>query len=359
MPLNLDLDDINRAGIVLAIIISIATYSYLEEVRLFFTNSYLFLGNTWHMFAAYLFSILFGLILIIFLIWILFKSLKFSVRKILNKIEKSKAFQKEKDAVENLLEADLAYDEQILTDKIKEIKNFTNKAKVNRKLKIFIPELKKRLAKARELLDEIERDKRVTERESKLIQIKKEIEQRNEENRIKGTYNQSDKDLILYLLKANEKYVFIKEGLSKKQIDALEKKGFEQINEYSIKENRFIRVLVKQKLNHSKTHTFLVWDTIRLIKEIDGVKNIQEYNTVNADITFTFKNKKYALEIETGTLLGKKQQAQEKVTYLNKNYSKRWMFIISNKNLLSKYNKLGFTAQRKQVSENLKILLKN
>jgi hypothetical protein len=120
---------------------------------------------------------------------------------------------------------------------------------------------------------------------------------------------------------------------------------------------KYIRVLVKSRPSNSEKHNFLVWDTLRLLREFKEIKNIQEHLTVEADITFYFKNKKYALEIETGTLLKKKKQTEEKIDYLNKKYHKRWMIIVSNKNLLPKYQKLGFSSQRNKVFENLNKLL--
>ena len=92
----------------------------------------------------------------------------------------------------------------------------------------------------------------------------------------------------------------------------------------------------------------------QLLKE-EKVNNIL---SIDADITFKFNNKKYALEIERGDLLRKDKQAQEKVAELTRKYRKRWMFIVSNKNFLSGYQKLGFSTQRRWVSENLKKLLK-
>jgi len=357
MPIDIDIEYIPKIGVVVGVIIAIITYPHLDEIKLFFTNKYLFLANMWHLFIAYLFPIIFSLIIIIILAVILFKSLKFSVNKILNKIKKARALKQEEIDVESLLGAEQEYDEEKLISEIESIKHFTNRIRANRKLKRFNQELKKRLVKARELLSEIKRDKRVTERESRLTQIKKEIEQKDEENRIKSTYEESDDELILYKLRADETNVFKTERLSKNQIKTLEKNGFEQKTEYSVFEKKYIRVLVKPKLNHSRTHVFLVWDAKRLLNNFEGIRNIQEHLVVEADIIFTFKNKKYALEIETGTLLGKKQQTQEKIESLNKKYPQRWMFIVSNKNILPKYQKLGFSSQRKWVSENLKKLL--
>ena len=80
--------------------------------------------------------------------------------------------------------------------------------------------------------------------------------------------------------------------------------------------------------------------------EILELKNIEEHFTKDADVTFKHKNKYYAIEIETGTLLKNPRQLAEKVQYLNIKYKDRWMFLVTNKNLLSKYKKYGLTTQR-------------
>jgi hypothetical protein len=90
---------------------------------------------------------------------------------------------------------------------------------------------------------------------------------------------------------------------------------------------------------------------------IDG-DSIREHLTKDADITFKYEDKWYALEIETGNLLRKRKQLEEKVAYLNKKYKKRWMFIVSNKNLVSHYRKYGFATPRKGVEENMQKYLK-
>jgi len=135
------------------------------------------------------------------------------------------------------------------------------------------------------------------------------------------------------------------------------KGGYYSVSEYCMINNKLDNFLVKPKLNHSPTHAFLVWNAKKLLEKIKGVDEIKESLTKDADITFKFNNKIYALEIEKGDLLYKKNQLYEKVNYLNKKYPKRWMFIVSHRDLASKYGKFGFTSQRKEVSENLSKLL--
>lgn len=279
--------------------------------------------------------------------------------------DKTKLEKKEADEAEMLLNKVFPIDEQQLTIDIERIQHLIKRSKVNRKLKRYLPELKKRLAKAIELLETARKErfeKKISEEVEKKTQEKeiltRENEELEEENRIKSSRDEANLGTVRYLLRAYEIPVFKKEKLNRNQIKALEEDGFEQVNEYSLVEQKFIRVLIKRRANQSPTHTFLVWDAMRLLKKIKGASNIWEHETVDADVTFKFNNRKYALEIEKGTLLGKKKQTQDKIDYMNKKYRKRWMFIVSNKNLLSKYKKLGFTTTRKRVSEDLDILLK-
>ena len=89
------------------------------------------------------------------------------------------------------------------------------------------------------------------------------------------------------------------------------------------------------------------------------VTRIGTHDTRDADITFIHYNKKYAIEIETGTLLKKIRQLKNKTHYLNNKYPHRWFFVVSNRNLQSQYKKYGITAQRSRVSETLTKMLEN
>ena len=117
-------------------------------------------------------------------------------------------------------------------------------------------------------------------------------------------------------------------------------------------------MLVKQILNHSSTHTFLVWSLVRMLGKVSGVYHIEESDTKEADIIFKYRRIEFALEVETGTLLGKSQQTQKKIEHLDERFGNRWMFVVSNEKLASKYRKLGFVTTRKRVLEDLQNMLK-
>jgi F0F1-type ATP synthase membrane subunit b/b' len=152
--------------------------------------------------------------------------------------------------------------------------------------------------------------------------------------------------------------VYLKEDLTKKEIKVLVENDFRQVNEYDLIEKKRIPVFVKPFHHHSIAHTFLVWSARRLIESF-GIEDVREYFTVDADLVFSWKGEEYAIEVECGSLIGKKNQLKEKVGNLNKKYPGRWMFIVSHRDLLKKYKKFGKTVTRSKVREKLKKMLKS
>lgn len=190
-------------------------------------------------------------------------------------------------------------------------------------------------------------------------QEQKEIEELEGKKRMIEWQIQDDKRMFLEKLDTYSNRVFKKENLSRKEFQALIEDGFKQVNEFCVLEKKRIPVLVKPFGNHTISHEFLVWSTKRLLKKTEGIKKIQEHLTRDADLTFEFNRKEFALEIEKGELLRKHQQLKEKIDYLNENYPDRWIIVVSNRDFFTKYKKFGFTSTRKRLSENLPKLLKN
>jgi len=263
-----------------------------------------------------------------------------------------------------------------LKEKVREtITNYYNNHDI--KLEQFIESLKEVLKELRgyEELDE-QRDrveKELKEKKNQLIEWahersvlrinaekeakEKELWALEEKEQMIRNRLENNKNEILERLDADSNRVFQKNKLAEKEINALLGSEYNFVNEYSILEKRRIPVLIKPFGNHSFSHEFLVWDLKRLLDKTNGIKNIQEHLTRDADITFIFKNKTFALEVETGKLLSKHNQLKEKIDYMNKKYSKRWMFIVSHRKLATKYRKFGLTSARSRMSENLSKLL--
>jgi hypothetical protein len=166
-----------------------------------------------------------------------------------------------------------------------------------------------------------------------------------------------EKKRILRKLDWQGTSVFYKEELNDEECEVLKEHNYKQVNEYDIFSRQVRPFLVKCPLNHSPTHTFLVWSMKKLVEEIKDVDKIEEHLTKDADLTFRYKKKYYALEIETGNLLSKKDQLQQKVLSLNRKYGKRWMFVVSNQEDLPAYRKWGKSTQRTEVEKVLETWL--
>jgi cell fate (sporulation/competence/biofilm development) regulator YlbF (YheA/YmcA/DUF963 family) len=216
----------------------------------------------------------------------------------------------------------------------------------------------KKISSINKIMGEKEQKERISSLRDKEYKLKLEIEELDKEIYLKEMIAKDKIDEIARSLDIYNHPVFLKDNLNERQIVSLLENHYFKINEYCILNKKIKTFLVNPKSNHSKTHTFLVWNVRELLKSFEGVEKIREHDSIEADITFRYKSKNYALEIETGTLLGKKKQTQDKVKSLNEKYSERWFFIVSNKNLLSKYRKLGPTVQRKEVYNKLKQILR-
>jgi len=218
--------------------------------------------------------------------------------------------------------------------------------------------LKDLLKKIRGLIEDKEHEARKAEQEKEKRRRELILEDLDKKIYLKQMVEEDKKRELLNQLNIYEHPVFRKDSLNEKQIIALLEDGYSKVNEYCIIKKKLVTFLIKPVSNHSRTHTFLVWNVRELLKRMDGVDKVREHESVDADLTFKYKSKIYALEIETGTLLGKKKQTQDKIDFLNLKYPKRWFFIVSNKTLLPKYSKLGSSTQRNGVLEKLQKMLK-
>ncbi len=286
------------------------------------------------------FLLIIGLICIIpVTIYLHNKSLKKSKEK-QEEIEISKS---EKLVIQKLLEKNIdSENSEKLKEFIKEIKKvfFWGDGSKQIKEKLVYAKTQLKIALQKESLHEIYQEK--DELKQEINELKKIKQKKEQELRTK-------KEDILEHLDIDENNVFLMEDLTKKEIEALKEEGFKKINEYDpiLQENS--NFLVKQVLNHHLTHTLLVERTKKMLLQYLEYNEVKIHDTRDADITFKVGNKKYAFEIETGNLLGKKVQLREKVEELNRRYKKNWYFIVSNQNLLTKYRKYGKSTPRSGV----------
>ena len=189
-------------------------------------------------------------------------------------------------------------------------------------------------------------------------ELKEEIEEMEKRKRELEQTQEDKNRKIIDDMETYENTVFKKSELNTEQIELLKEEDYMSANEYDLLERKVIPVFIEKIMNHSRTHTFLVWSTKKLLEKRFKVEDIQWHDTKDADITFKYKGKYYAIEIETGTLLKKNRQLAEKIIFLNRKYPHRWIFLVSNRNLITQYKKYGITCQRNDIEKTLLKILK-
>lgn len=340
--------------IILALVI-LFSFLFFGSIALFIIETYhllieiIPLRNQW---TVYLTALIIICILLITGYTYFVVSLINSLRN--KRILKAKIKKEQKiieDFINNKLEHDCSEDLQELIDEFK--KNeflYESLEPYEEDIENKMTEIKKvmKKLKEKEKMLELKEEKEILEKEIKELEYQKQKKQETDEEELESVKDELE-------LETNP--VFYKEGLDDKEIQILKQERYKQKNEYSLTDKETLPFFIKPKSNHSLTHIFLVWSIVRILGDYDEIEDIKEHNSVDADITFKCNNKKYAIEVETGNLLKKKKQLQKKITDLNKKYKDRWMFVVSNKNLLSKYRKYGLSTQRTQVEENIDKLI--
>jgi conjugal transfer ATP-binding protein TraC len=140
---------------------------------------------------------------------------------------------------------------------------------------------------------------------------------------------------------------FRKSKLSKDEVKFLLEKGYKIAKYKRLASNKKEEFLLKPRHNESIIHFFVTYD-IKEYLESKGIK-VKLYVTKKPDVVFEFKNKKWAIEIETGTKIKKdRKMILDKVKYLKKNYDK-WFFVITNNHNLPEYKKVGETIELRSI----------
>jgi len=343
---NTPLGDKLFVGIVIVVAIGLVLYKFINDAGY---------ENIIHTMQAVLFWIIEGILIIFslfgFIYFWIHREKRWRAR-----IEKIQRIERETEQIHQFLKLDV---HNLSTEAIKVLLNpqLNPRKYLPESLEKYQEQMNNQLKAMRERLPIQEQKDSIRALEREKYQIKQEIQQLKEEKRQKQWNEDNQKDERKRKLNLGYREVLYKKNLKPEDYSLLKEAGYKQKNEYSILLKKTITVFVYPVMNHSPTHTFLVYETRKLLENM-FIKNITSHETKDADLTFKYGNKYYAVEIETGTLLRKKKQTLEKISYLNTKFQKRWLIIVSNKNLLAKYRKLGNATPRNRVEENLKKMLK-
>jgi hypothetical protein len=107
--------------------------------------------------------------------------------------------------------------------------------------------------------------------------------------------------------------------------------------------------LFKPFFHESPRHAITVFEIAEYLKQYSNVK-VKQFLSRSPDIVFTVNKKKYAIEVETGTILKRnKNQIYGKIANLKYYYNKNWFFVVTDRNLVKTYRRFGKTYSKRNV----------
>ncbi|MCK4997115.1 ATP-binding protein [Candidatus Pacearchaeota archaeon] len=149
------------------------------------------------------------------------------------------------------------------------------------------------------------------------------------------------------------KRFFHKKYLKKDEIKFLLDESY-QIKKYkNLLNDKMEEFVLQPRHNESFMHLFMTHNISEFLEK-NGIET-KLYTTKKPDIVFEINGKKYAIEIETGSVLSKVSRMKEKLKVLNQ-YEK-WFFVITDKNKVKKYKKFGDAVDKRYLKLKLNKVL--
>jgi len=150
------------------------------------------------------------------------------------------------------------------------------------------------------------------------------------------------------------KRYFHKKNITKYEVKYLLNNDY-QIKKYkNLLNGRMEDFLLLPRHNESFTHLFLTKNISEFLEK-NGIET-QLFVTKKPDIVFEIDGKRFAIEIETGSIFSKISRMKEKLEVL-KNYDK-WFFVVTDRNKVKKYKKYGDAVDKRYVKSRLDKLVK-
>lgn len=147
--------------------------------------------------------------------------------------------------------------------------------------------------------------------------------------------------------------------LNEDEIRYLKNHGFKTKTYFNPFNKRREKFIFKTNGYESDHHFLTIHIIADYLNRKTPAENTQTFKTVKPDIVFNIKNKKFAVEVETGKILRHaKKQLLNKVELLKKNYD-NWFFVVTDRNLVSKYRQYGKVFDTRYIKNQLDKFLKN
>ena len=164
-----------------------------------------------------------------------------------------------------------------------------------------------------------------------------------------GTYRRS-----VNIKVDSDKRYFHKKNISKDEVRYLLEHDY-QIRKYkNLLTSRMENFLLSPRFNENFTHLYLVKHIAEYLEK-NGIET-ELYITKKPDIVFQIESKRYAIEVETGSIFSKISRMKEKLEVLE-NYDK-WFFVVTDRNKVKKYKKYGDAVDKRYVKSRLDKLIK-
>tara|TARA_Y100000310_G_scaffold78020_1_gene74605 strand:+ start:14826 stop:15905 length:1080 start_codon:yes stop_codon:yes gene_type:complete len=196
-------------------------------------------------------------------------------------------------------------------------------------------------------LERFENDKKLIQQEiDKLKEEKQQLLASDEEKKI-SKKEEFFAEEIGDLLHIHAEY------LEQEQKEWLSEEGFKLGSQWCIEHKKSEEFFIKTRFNEGESHAYLTSAIYKYVKEEDPEATMP--TTRDADIVFHSAGISFAIEVETGKVYEKsKKKLQEKVDSLNEKYKEDgWFFVVTNKNLLSKYKQFGKAVVRNNVMDEI------
>ena len=160
------------------------------------------------------------------------------------------------------------------------------------------------------------------------------------------------------MFKETEQRVYRIMDINPDEESELEGQGYQKVLVRDLKGQQNL-YLFKPFFHESPRHAITVFEIAEYIKQYPNVK-VKQYLSRSPDIVFEVNKKKYAIEVETGTILKRnKDQIYGKIANLKYYYNRKWFFVVTDRNLVKTYRRFGKTYTKRNVLKKImKIMMK-
>lgn len=157
-------------------------------------------------------------------------------------------------------------------------------------------------------------------------------------------------------IRVNENKRYFRKGkISKDELKYLFYKGYTSAKYKNILTEKMETFLLLPRHNESLTHLFMTKNIAEYLEK-NGIE-VELYVTKKPDIVFQIKDKRYAIEIETGSAFSKRKNLNAKVKLLNENYD-YWFFVVTDRKFVKKYKSFGDSVDKRYVKLRLNKIIK-